>query len=160
MHLSPATSAVTSLAGMVAVLAWRVQEGRHAVTLKKILIPPLGMATGFSMFIVPAFRVPLLWALAAFLIGGIVLAYPLQLTSRLERDGDAIMMRRSSAFLIVIVVLALIRYFARGYFNTLLTLEQTGALFFILAFGMILRWRAGMFFQFRKLTAAHESVVS
>ena len=155
MHLSPATSAVTSLAGMVAVLAWRVQEGRRAVTLKKIVFPPLGMATGFSMFIVPAFRVPLLWALVAFLIGAIVLAYPLLLTSRLERDGDAIMMRRSSAFLIVIVVLALVRYFARGYFNTLLTLEQTGALFFILAFGMILRWRAGMFFEFRKLTAAN-----
>ena len=155
MHLSPATSAVTSLAGMVAVLAWRVQEGRRAVTLKKIVFPPLGMATGFSMFIVPAFRVPLLWALVAFLIGAIVLAYPLLLTSRLERDGDAIMMRRSSAFLIVIVVLALVRYFARGYFNTLLTLEQTGALFFILAFGMILRWRAGMFFEFRKLAAAN-----
>jgi len=155
MHLSPATSAVTSLAGMVAVLAWRVQEGRRAVTLKKIVFPPLGMATGFSMFVVPAFRVPLLWALVAFLIGAIVLAYPLLLTSRLERDGDAIMMRRSSAFLIVIVVLALVRYFARGYFNTLLTLEQTGALFFILAFGMILRWRAGMFFEFRKLAAAN-----
>lgn len=155
MHLSPATSAVTSLAGMVAVLAWRVQEGRRAVTLKKIIFPPLGMATGFSMFIVPAFRVPLLWALVAFLIGAIVLAYPLLLTSRLERDGDAIMMRRSSAFLVVIVVLALIRYLARGYFNTLLTLEQTGALFFILAFGMILRWRASMFFEFRQLTAAN-----
>ncbi len=142
---------------MVAVLAWRVQEGRSAVTLKKILIPPLGMATGFSMFVVPAFRVPLLWAVAAFLIGSIVLAYPLLLTSRLERDGETIMMKRSSAFLIVIVVLALIRYLARGYFNTLLSLEQTGALFFILAFGMILRWRASMLFEYRALIAHDQS---
>jgi membrane protein CcdC involved in cytochrome C biogenesis len=157
LHLSPATSAISSLAGMVAVLAWRVQEGRSAVTLKKILIPPLGMATGFSMFVVPAFRVPLLWAVAAFLIGSIVLAYPLLLTSRLERDGETIMMKRSSAFLIVIVVLALIRYLARGYFNTLLSLEQTGALFFILAFGMILRWRASMLFEYRALIAQDQS---
>ena len=44
---------------MGAVLAWRVREGRTAVTLRKIVIPPLGMATGFCMFLVPAFRIPL-----------------------------------------------------------------------------------------------------
>jgi len=40
------------------------------------------MATGFSMFVVSGFRVPLAWALAAFLIGALVLAYPLIRTSR------------------------------------------------------------------------------
>lgn len=153
MHLSPAISAVTSLAGLFVILAWRIREGRTAVTVRKIVIPPLGMATGFCMFLVPAFRVPWIWALAAFLIGAVILAWPLLLTSRLERAGDSIMMRRSSAFLIAIVVLAFIRYLARGYFNTLLTFEQTGALFFVLAFGMILRWRASMFFAYRSLTA-------
>lgn len=153
MHLSPATSAVTSLAGLFVILAWRIREGRTAVTVRKIVIPPLGMATGFCMFLVPAFRVPWIWAVAAFLIGAVILAWPLLLTSRLERAGDSIMMRRSSAFLIAIVALALIRYLARGYFNTLLSFEQTGALFFVLAFGMILRWRASMFFAYRSLTA-------
>lgn len=153
MVLSPVTSAVVSVAGLLGVLVWRIREGRTAVTLKKILIPPAGMATGFSMFVVPAFRVPWLWAIAAFLIGAIALAYPLLLTSRLERDGDVIMMKRSSAFLMVVIVLAAVRYLARGYFNTLLTMEQTGALFFVLAFGMILRWRGSMYFEYRALTA-------
>lgn len=153
MLLTPTTAAIASVFGALGVIAWRVQEGRSAITLKKILIPPAGMATGFCMFIVPAFRVPWLWALAAFLIGAIALAYPLLLTTRLHRDGETIMMKRSSAFLIVIIVLAAIRIFARGYFDRFLTIEQTGGLFFILAFGMILRWRAGMFFEYRSLTA-------
>jgi membrane protein CcdC involved in cytochrome C biogenesis len=157
MTISPVASAVIALAGLSAVLVWRVREGRTAVTPRKILIPPLGMATGFCMFLVPAFRVPWSWAAVAFLVGAVVLAYPLLLTSRLERAGDAIMMKRSGAFFAVVIVLFIIRYGARSYFDRLLTLEQTGGLFFILAFGMILRWRASMFRQYRALTAGRTS---
>jgi membrane protein CcdC involved in cytochrome C biogenesis len=153
MTIPPGFTLVAAVAGLAGVLTWRIREGRTAVTPRKILIPPMGMATGFSMFMVPAFRVPLLWALAAFLIGAIALAYPLLLTSRLERDGEAIMMKRSGAFFAVVIGLAAVRYLARGYFDKLLTIEQTGALFFVLAFGMILRWRMSMFFEYRALTA-------
>ncbi|MGA8043113.1 MAG: cytochrome c biogenesis protein CcdC [Terracidiphilus sp.] len=152
MVVSPVVTAVVSLAGLAGVLAWRVREGRSAVTIKKLVMPPVGMATGFSMFVVPMFRVPWSWALAAFLIGAIVLAYPLLLTSSLRRDGDTIMMKRSSAFFAVVIVLAAVRYFAREYFDKYLTLEQTGGLFFILAFGMILRWRLKLLSLYMKLT--------
>jgi membrane protein CcdC involved in cytochrome C biogenesis len=151
MNISPAFSAVVALVGLTGVLIWRVREARTAVTVKKILFPPAGMSTGFFMFVVPAFRVPWSWALVAFLIGALALAYPLLLTSRLERIGGVIMMKRSGAFFWVIVALAAIRYFARGYFDRLLTMEQTGGVFFILAFGMILRWRVSMFFEYRAL---------
>ncbi len=153
MHIFTGFPVIGSLAGMVAVIAWRIREGHTAVTLKKIVMPPLGMATGFSMFFLPAFRVPFTWGLCAFLIGAIALAYPLLLTSRLERDGESIMMRRSGAFFIVVIALALIRFLARGYLDSRLSLQQTAALFFILAFGMILRWRMRMFFEYRTLTA-------
>jgi len=152
MHLL-GTSAVASVVGLVGVLIWRIREGRSAVTARKIIIPPLGMATGFCMFFVPEFRVPLLWAAIAFLTGAVLLAYPLLVTSRLERDGNAIMMRRSSAFFGVVIGLAAIRYFARGYFDSILTIQQTASLFFILAFGMILRWRLRMLSQYRTLVA-------
>lgn len=138
---------------MTGVLVWRIREGRTAVTVRKIIIPPLGMATGFSMFVVPAFRVPLLWGAIAFLIGAILLAYPLLLTSRLVRDGDNIMMQRSSAFFGVVILLAAVRYFARSYFDSIMTMQQTAALFFVLAFGMILRWRLRMLSEYRTLTA-------
>jgi membrane protein CcdC involved in cytochrome C biogenesis len=151
MVASPLLTAVVSLAGLTGVLVWRVREGRTAVTMKKIVMPPVGMATGFCMFIVPAFRVPWTWALGAFVIGAIVFAYPLLLTSDLHLQNGVIMMKRSSAFFAVIIVLAVVRYVARGYFDRFLSLEQTGAIFYLLAFGMILRWRAKLFFAYRAL---------
>lgn len=153
MHLPSGASIFFSLAGLVAVIAWRLREARTAVSFKKIVIPPLGMATGFCMFFIPAFRVPWAWAGAAFLIGAVALAWPLLLTTRLIRQGDVIMMKRSSAFLAVILALAAVRFFARGYFDTLLTAQQTAGLFFILAFGMIVCWRTKLLIDFRKLTA-------
>jgi membrane protein CcdC involved in cytochrome C biogenesis len=144
-------SILGSLAGLGAVLAWRVREGRTAVTIRKIVIPPLGMATGFSMFLVPAFRIPWGWAACAFLMGAAVLAYPLLRSSRLVRDGEAIMMQRSNAFFLVVIALAVVRILARSYIDTFLTMNQTGALFFVLAFGMILRWRLRMLMEYRQL---------
>lgn len=153
MQLPTTTSILVSLAGLVAVIAWRLREARTAVSLRKIIIPPLGMGTGFSMFFIPAFRIPLAWAAAAFLIGALALAWPLLLTTRLIRQGNAIMMKRSSAFLAVILVLAAIRFLARGYFDTILTAQQSAAIFFVMAFGMIVRWRARLLIDFRKLTS-------
>jgi membrane protein CcdC involved in cytochrome C biogenesis len=144
-------SILGSLAGLGAVLAWRVREGRTAVTIRKIVIPPLGMATGFSMFLVPAFRIPWGWAACAFLMGAAVLAYPLLRSSRLVRDGEAIMMQRSNAFFLVVIALAVVRILARSYIDTFLTMNQTAALFFVLAFGMILRWRLRMLMEYRQL---------
>ena len=146
-------TALASLIGLAGVMAWRIREGRTAVTVRKIVIPPLGMASGFCMFLVPAFRVPLLWAAIAFAAGALLLAWPLLKTSRLVRDGDKIMMQRSGAFFGVIVVLAVIRFLARGYLDSIMTVEQTGGLFFVLAFGMIVRWRMQMLHEYRLLTA-------
>jgi len=146
-------AAFGSLIGLAAVLTWRIREARGPVSMKKIVMPPLGMATGFSMFVVPAFRVPWTWALGAFLIGAVALAYPLLRTSRLIREGDVVMMQRSNAFFTVILALAAIRLLARGYFDSFLTAQQTAGLFFVLAFGMILRWRVNMFLEYREFTS-------
>jgi membrane protein CcdC involved in cytochrome C biogenesis len=153
MLSTPVITAVVSVVGLAGVLVWRVREGRSAITLKKIVMPPLGMATGFCMFVAPQCRVPWLWGLAAFLIGAIVFAYPLLLTSDLHRQNGVIMMKRSSAFFAVIIVLALARYLARGYFDHYLSLMQTGAIFYLLAFGMILRWRLKLLLAWRTLTS-------
>ncbi len=152
MHIGFGTSAAGAVIGLLGVLAWRIREGRTAVTVKKIIMPPLGMATGFCMFLVPAFRVPWTWALIAFLIGLVLLAWPLLITSRLVRAGDTIMMQRSNAFFLVVIALAAVRYFARGYFDRIMSIDQTAALFFVLAFGMILRWRLKMLSEYRALT--------
>ena len=144
---------LASVIGLLMVLAWRIREAQGAVSVKKIVMPPMGMATGFCMFIVPSFRVPLAWAALAVAIGAVALAYPLLLTSRLVRQGDVVMMQRSNAFFAVILGLAAIRLMARGYLDSVLTLQQTGAMFYLLAFGMIVRWRTQMYLEYRKLTA-------
>ena len=152
----PVASLAGSLLGVGAVLVWRVHEARTAVSPKKIVAPPLGMATGFSMFLVPGFRIPWAWSGIAFVIGFAVLAYPLLRTSRLVRQGETVVMQRSSAFFAVILVLAAARILARGYCDTFLSVQQTGGLFFVLAFGMIVRWRAQMLVEYRRLTGAEK----
>ena len=153
MSISPLGSAVALLLGMCAVIVWRVREAKTAVTLKKIVIPPLGMATGFSMFVAPPFRIPLEWAAIAFLVGATALAWPLVATTKLERRGNDVMMKRSRAFIVVILVLAAIRFAAHGYFDKIMTVEQTGGLFFVLAFGMIAVWRGKLVWDYKRVSA-------
>jgi membrane protein CcdC involved in cytochrome C biogenesis len=142
-----------SLAGAAAVLTWRVRETKKPVTAAKILIPPLAMSTGFSMFLVPMARVPWTWALGAFLAGAIFFAYPLVRTSELTRVGEAIMLRRSKAFLWILLGLVAVRLALRSYVEQRVSPMQTGALFFVLAFGMILPWRVVMYRRYRQLVA-------
>jgi membrane protein CcdC involved in cytochrome C biogenesis len=146
------SSLVVALLGTVAVLVWRIQESRRAVSVRSILIPPLGMATGFSMFLAPPVRVPWMWALGAFAAGAVLLAWPLLKSTRLTREGGAIMMRRSNTFIPVLLGLAALRFALRSYVGAIVSAPQTGGLFFILAFGMIARWRTWMFFEYRRLT--------
>ena len=148
---------IGSLLGIIAVLLWRVREGRKPVSARSLLIPPAGMALGFGMFLEPHFRVPLVWGILAFLVGAIFFAGPLLATSSLHLQGETIMMKRSRAFFAVIVVLALVRCVARDYFDHFLSMEQTGALFYLLAFGMILRWRAKLYVAYRQLAASRAS---
>jgi membrane protein CcdC involved in cytochrome C biogenesis len=152
MNLIPGASITSAVLGFLVILAWRIGESRSPVTARKIVIPPLGMATGFCMFLAPVFRIPWTWALAAFLTGALLLAEPLIRTSRLTLVGTTVMMHRSPAFFLVVVALALIRFLARGYLDRFITIEQSAGLFFILAFGMILRWRATMYRAYRRIT--------
>ncbi len=158
MLLPSWSSTASAILGFVVILTWRIREGRTAVTLKKIVIPPLGMATGFCMFAIPAFRVPPAWAAGAFLLGAFALAYPLVRTSRLTFQGDIVMVHRSKSFFAVMAALALVRVLGHSYLDTLISVQQTASLFFVLAFGMVLRWRTSMFFEYRKLTYPRAAV--
>ncbi|MGO9240197.1 MAG: CcdC protein domain-containing protein [Bryobacteraceae bacterium] len=51
--------------------------------------------------------------------------------------------------------LAAIRFLARGYFDAIPIVQQSAGLFFILDFGMIVRWRAKLLIDFGKLTAGY-----
>lgn len=148
---------IGSLAGAAAVVTWRVRETQRPVTAKKILLPPLAMSTGFLMFLVPPTRVPLPWALGAFVAGALFFAYPLARMSTLTRVGDAIVLQRSRAFLWILIGLVAVRLALRSYVEQLVSPMQTGALFFVLAFGMILPWRVLMYRRYRRLVVEAEA---
>jgi len=139
------------IAGGLAILAWRIQETRTPVTAPKIVIPPLAMSSGLFMFVMPSMRVPWTWALGAFAAGALLLSYPLARTSSLERVGDQILMRRSNGFLLILLGLLGLRLGLHDYVGHLVPARQTAALFFLLAFGMILRWRVSMYLRFREI---------
>jgi membrane protein CcdC involved in cytochrome C biogenesis len=103
------------------------------------------------MFVARAFRIPWSWGVAAFLLGVFVFAYPLLATTRLTREGDVIMMQRSRAFIYILLGLAAVRLALRDYVGSIMSAPQTAGLFFILAFGMIVRWRSAMLVEYREL---------
>ena len=146
---------IAAIIGTAAILVWRIHESSRPITLKRIVIPPLGMSTGFSMFIVPAFRVPVWWGVVTFLVGALVFAYPLLASTTLTLEGDVVWMRRSRAFIAILLALAAIRFALRRYIGQIISPQQTAALFYILAFGMIVRWRSTMYFQYTRLLARH-----
>jgi membrane protein CcdC involved in cytochrome C biogenesis len=144
---------VAPFVGGAAVLAWRFRETRTPVTARKIIIPPLGMSTGFFMFIRPEMRIAWPLGLGAFLTGALLLAIPLARTSTMDWQGDVVMMQRSNWFLLILLGLFAVRIALHDYVGHLLPPAQTASLFFVLAFGMILRWRVGMYLRFRRLIA-------
>ena len=149
----PIASFGAALIGTLAILVWRVRESRRPVSLPSLIIPPLGMSTGFSMFAMPAFRIPWTWGLTAFVLGALVFAYPLVSSPQLTIEDGLIMMRRSRWFLVVILGLAAVRLGLREYVSSIISVQQTAGLFFVLAFGMIVRWRTTLLIEYRHLTA-------
>jgi len=140
-----------ALFGSAVILIWRVRETARPITTRKIVLPPLGMSTGLFMFAYPPARIPLPWAAMAFGLGALVLSYPLLKTSRLTfREGE-VWLERSRAFLGMLLGLVAVRLLARHYVEQRVDVLQTGAIFFLLAFGMIVRWRVWMLLRFRAL---------
>jgi len=90
--------------------------------------------------------------LTAFLVGWFLFAYPLILGTKFEQVGSDLFVKRSKAFLLILVVLIVIRLALHGYVEQFVTLPQTGGVFFILAFGMILHWRLNMLLRFKRMT--------
>lgn len=140
--------------GGIAMLAWRVRETRVPVSRNAIIIPPLAMSTGFMMFIVPMMRIPWLWAISAFLLGFLVLSWPLVSSTRLEPRDGVVWMKRSRAFLMILLVLLAIRLALHDYIGHIISPLQTASVFYLLAFGMIVRWRLVMYRQYQRIVTA------
>lgn len=148
-------SSIIAICMALTVIAVRLKASQKPTNARKILIPPVGMSTGFLMFFAPQTHVPWHYLVLAVLVG-LLFSYPLIATSRMYSEGEEVYLKRSPAFILVLLGLLVIRMVLHGYLEQYVTIPETGALFFVLAFGMLLPWRIAMFAEYRKLTRSEE----
>lgn len=129
----------------------RLRAAKKPTSAKKIILPPLAMSTGFLMFLYPSTHIPVSWGIIAFLAGAVLFSYPLIRTSRFHVVDGKIYLKRSKAFIFILLGLLALRLGLHTYVEHIFSIPQTGAVFFILAFGMILPWRVAMYLQYRRL---------
>jgi membrane protein CcdC involved in cytochrome C biogenesis len=152
----PVIVTVGALVMAVATLFIRLKASRRPVTIKGIIIPPLGMSTGFLMFVVPDMHISYLWALTAFVVGALLFSYPLIRSTHFETIDGQVYAKRSRGFAYILIGLLVVRLVLHGVVEQYITVLQTGSVFFLLAFGMILRWRLYMLKAYHKiLDTAH-----
>lgn len=151
-------SLIFSLFAGSMVIVLRMRSSNRPTNLMKIVMPPIGMATGFMMFTVPDTRIPWFWALVAFLIGSVFFAYPLIRTTKLEIRDGTVYMTRSKAFIFIIVGMLALRVALHDWVEQYITVVQSAGVFFTLAFGMILFWRIAMLRAYLKLKAGPAAV--
>ena len=138
---------------MVVVVNWvRLRNTKNPAVAKKIIMPPLFMATGASMFILPMFR-PTLPELISSVVMGMLFSIILIKTSKFEIKDKEIYLQKSKLFLVALVGLVALRMIGKIILAETINIEpaQMSGIFFILAFSMILPWRISMYFGFRKL---------
>ena len=134
------------------VIIVRLKASNKPTNLRKILLPPVFMSTGFLMFIVPEVRVSLTELLEAFLLGVIFSIFLIK-TSKFSVQNGEIYLKRSKAFIFILIGLLLIRTLLKIFLENEISINipQTSGLFFTLAFGMILPWRLAMYFMYKRL---------
>jgi membrane protein CcdC involved in cytochrome C biogenesis len=133
------------------VIFIRLRAANKPTSVKKIIMPPIGMSTGFLMFLAPSTHIPWSWAACAFLAGAVFFSYPLIRTSKFHVENGQVYLKRSRAFILILLTLLVIRIAAHNYIEHLISIQQTAGVFFILAFGMILPWRVAMYIQYKKV---------
>lgn len=116
--------------------------------MRKIVLPPFFMATGALMYVVPYFRLTGSEMLEAFIIG-LLFSTVLIWTSRFEVKGTEIYMKRSKAFPVILISLLIIRTVMKIFISNEIDPGELGGMFFLLAFCMIVPWRAAMLYKYK-----------
>lgn len=145
------------------VLFIRMKASKKPVNSKKIILPPIFMSTGALMFIHPFFRVTFLEVVEAFGLG-VIFSIFLIMTSKFEIKDNEIYLKRSKAFVFILLGLLVIRLVGKLVLTSTIDVGQLSGMFWILAFGMIVPWRIAMYIQYnqwkKKLEVSNTHTVS
>ncbi len=102
------------------------------------------------MFLHPYFRVTTMEVLEAVIVG-MLFSILLIKTSKFELREEAIYLKRSKAFGVILISLLLIRLLLKSFLSQSVNLGELSGIFWLLAFGMIVPWRLTMYLQYKKL---------
>ncbi|WP_459499950.1 CcdC family protein [Bacillus sp. C1] len=143
-------SSIIALCMAVGMMFLRLKSAKKPVTLKKIILPPIFMSTGASMYVLPEFQLTTAEILETVIIGLFFSIFLIK-ASKFEIRGKDIYLIPSKAFIFILVGLLVVRIAFKSYLSQSIDLGQLSGMFFLLAFAMIVSWRIGMYRSFIKL---------
>ncbi|MGE6517000.1 CcdC family protein [Lysinibacillus sphaericus] len=132
------------------VMVIRMRASKKPTNEKKIIIPPIAMSSGAFMFLFEQFRVPPMQVLEAAAVG-MVFSTILIATSKFEVKGHDIYLKRSKAFVFILMGLLIFRVVAKIILSNAIDVGELAGMFWILAFAMLVPWRIAMLLQFIKI---------
>lgn len=144
-------SSIIAVCMAVAVMFIRIKSSAKPATAKKIILPPIFMSTGALMFFVPMFRVTGAEFLEAITVGMFFSIFLIK-TSKFEIRGNDIYLKRSKAFVFILIGLLVLRIGMKTILSSSIDYGSLSGMFWILAFGMIVPWLVAMYLSFRKLS--------
>ncbi|MFJ7953720.1 CcdC family protein [Lysinibacillus sp. NPDC096418] len=132
------------------VMFVRMKASKVPTSEKKIIIPPIAMSSGALMFLFPEFRVHPMQILEAAIVG-MLCSIILIATSKFEVKNQDIYLKRSKAFVFILMGLLIFRIVAKIVLSSSIDVGELAGMFWILAFAMLLPWRIAMLIQFKKV---------
>ncbi|WP_420038599.1 CcdC family protein [Parageobacillus thermoglucosidasius] len=149
MRLAIASSIIAVFMALL-ILFVRMKASKKPTNAKKIILPPIFMSTGALMFIDPVFRVTKGELIEAVVLGLFFSIFLIK-TSKFEIKNGAIYLKRSKAFIFILVGLLAIRIGLKSYLGRTIDYRQLSGMFYLLAFSMIVPWRIAMYVMYKKL---------
>ena len=136
----------------------RMKAAKKPASAKKILLPPFFMSTGALMYIFPEFRLTPLEILESVVVG-MLFSILLIKTSKFEIKDQDIYLKRSRAFVFILIGLLVIRIVAKLILSVSFDYGELSGMFFLLAFSMIVPWRIAMYRNYQKVSLELKGLV-
>ena len=134
----------------VAVMFVRLKAAKKPASARKIILPPFFMSTGALMYLYPPFRLTGMEILEAVAVGMFFSIFLIK-TSTFEIKDNDIYLKRSKAFVFILIGLLIIRIVLKTILSSEIDVTQLSGMFFLLAFSMIVPWRIAMYKNYQKL---------
>ncbi|WP_078380798.1 CcdC family protein [Sutcliffiella halmapala] len=143
-------STILAVCMALLVIFIRMKAAKKPSSVKKIILPPIFMSTGALMFLFPEFRVSSIQIIEALTVGAIFSIFLIK-TSKFEVKDSDIYLKRSKAFVFILLGLLAIRIVLKLVLSTTIDIGELTGMFWLLAFGMIVPWRIAMYLKYKKL---------